>query len=313
MPDAAPMARHLSLRNNHILRNNHTEVDRVMQKQSGLRGWLVSPAGVVALLICAAMVTVLQFSLRTFIPGSMEVGGLTLANFTGLTKPIYLQAFFNTLRLSVETTVFSLLVGYPLAYALVRVRRRALKSFILIIAITPLFLGEIVRTYSWIIVLGNNGFLNTVLRNLGLVDQPVNLMFTHLGVLVALVHVTIPVVVLMLATAISHIDRDYAKAAQSLGAGPVRTFLTVTLPLSMPGILASVTTAFAWTFSAFATPQMIGGGRVPTVSTLVYQLGFASMNFPLAASLSVVGLALTVASLVLLGRCTRRLKAIQVH
>lgn len=307
------MARHLSLRNNHILRNNHTEVDRVMQKQSGLRGWLVSPAGVVALLICAAMVTVLQFSLRTFIPGSMEVGGLTLANFTGLTKPIYLQAFFNTLRLSVETTVFSLLVGYPLAYALVRVRRRALKSFILIIAITPLFLGEIVRTYSWIIVLGNNGFLNTVLRNLGLVDQPVNLMFTHLGVLVALVHVTIPVVVLMLATAISHIDRDYAKAAQSLGAGPVRTFLTVTLPLSMPGILASVTTAFAWTFSAFATPQMIGGGRVPTVSTLVYQLGFASMNFPLAASLSVVGLALTVASLVLLGRCTRRLKAIQVH
>jgi len=284
-----------------------------MQKQSGLRGWLVSPAGVVALLICAAMVTVLQFSLRTFIPGSMEVGGLTLANFTGLTKPIYLQAFFNTLRLSVETTIFSLLVGYPLAYALVRVRHRALKSFILIIAITPLFLGEIVRTYSWIIVLGNNGFINTLLRSLGLIDQPVNLMFTHLGVLVALVHVTIPVVTLMLATAISHIDRDYAKAAQSLGAGPVRTFLTVTLPLSTPGILASVTTAFAWTFSAFATPQMIGGGRVPTVSTLVYQLGFASMNFPLAASLSVVGLALTVASLVLLGRCTRRLKAIQVH
>ncbi|OZI18871.1 ABC transporter permease [Bordetella genomosp. 9] len=287
-----------------------------MDKRSGLRalrGWLVSPASVVALCIVAALITVFQFSLRSFIPGSMDVGGLTLANFTTLNKPIYLDAFANTLLLSVETTIFSLLVAYPLAYALVRVRNRVLKSFILIVSITPLFLGEIVRTYSWIIVLGNNGFINTMLRKAGLIETPLNLMFSHLGVLVALVHVTIPVVVLMLATAISHIDRDYAKAAQSLGAGPVRTFLTVTLPLSMPGILASVTTSFAWTFSAFATPQMIGGGRVPTVSTLVYQLGFSSMNFPLAASLSVSGLALTVVSLMLLGRLTRRFKAIQVH
>lgn len=259
------------------------------------------------------MATVLQYSVRAFIPGSMDVGGVTLANFTGLGKPIYLDAFANTLLLSIETTIFSLLLAYPLAYALVRVRNRFLKSFILIVSITPLFLGEIVRTYSWIIVLGNNGFINTVLRKLGVIEWPLNLMFTHLGVLVALVHVTIPVVVMMLATGISHIDRDYEKAAQSLGAGPVRTFLTVTLPLSMPGIIASVTTSFAWTFSAFATPQMIGGGRVPTVSTLVYQLGFSSMNFPLAASLSVVGLALTAASLVLLGRATRRLKAMGGH
>ncbi|CAB3844748.1 ABC transporter permease [Achromobacter sp. CF-sbj1-Ac2-l] len=284
-----------------------------MNTRSGLRGWLISPAGLIALCIVVAMAAVLQFSVRAFIPGSMEVGGLTLANFSGLGKSIYLSAFINTLLLSIETTVCSLLVAYPLAYALVRVRNRLLKSCILIISITPLFLGEIVRTYSWIIVLGNNGFLNTLLRQLGLIEQPLNLMFTHLGVLIALVHVTIPVVVLMLATAISHIDRDYEKAAQSLGAGPVRTFLTVTLPLSMPGIIASITTAFAWTFSAFATPQMIGGGRVPTVSTLVYQLGFSSMNFPLAASLSISGLALTVAALLLLGRATKRLKAIGAH
>lgn len=284
-----------------------------MNTRSSLRGWLISPAGFVALCICVSMAAVLQYSVRTFIPGSMEVGGLTLANFSGLGKSIYLDAFANTLLLSIETTVFSLLVAYPLAYALVRVRNRLLKSFILIVSVTPLFLGEIVRTYSWIIVLGSNGFINATLRQLGLVETPLNLMFTHLGVLIALVHVTVPVVVLMLATAISHIDRDYEKAAQSLGAGPVRTFLTVTLPLSMPGIIASITTAFAWTFSAFATPQMIGGGRVPTVSTLVYQLGFSSLNFPLAASLSVVGLALTVAALMLLSRATRRLKAVGGH
>lgn len=275
--------------------------------------WLVSPSVIVALCIAASLAAVLQYSLRAFIPGSLDVGGLTFANFAGLTKPIYLAAFSSTVLLSIETTVFSLLIAYPLAYALVRVRSRALKSFILVVSITPLFLGEIVRTYSWIAVLGSNGFVNGMLRWLGLIETPLPMMFSHFGVLVALVHVTVPVVVLMLATAISHIDRDYEKAAQSLGAGPVRVFLTVTLPLSMPGILASITTAFAWTFSAFATPQMIGGGRVPTVSTLVYQLGFSSMNFPFAASLSIVGLLLTAASLLALGLLTRRLHAVGGH
>ncbi|MGB3072623.1 MAG: ABC transporter permease [Ottowia sp.] len=282
-------------------------------RRSDPRVWLVSPAVIVAVCIAVSLLAVLQFSLRAFIPGSLDVGGFTWDNFKGLGKSIYLDAFANTLLLSVETTVLSLLAAYPLAYALVRVKNRALKSFILVVSITPLFLGEIVRTYSWIAVLGSNGFINGALRKLGLIEWPLELMFTHLGVLVALVHVTIPVVVLMLATAISHINRDYEKAAQSLGAGPVRTFLTVTLPLSMPGILASITTAFAWTFSAFATPQMIGGGRVPTVSTLVYQLGFSSMNFPLAASLSVMGLMLTAAALLALGLFTKRLKTIGGH
>lgn len=284
-----------------------------MNKYAKLQGWMISPAVIVAVGICAALVTVFQFSLRTYMPGSLDVGGVTLANFTVLAKAIYLNAVWNTLRLSIETTVFSLLLAYPLAYALVRVRRRALKSFILIASITPLFLGEIVRTYSWMIVLGSTGFINTVLRKLGLIESPINLMFTHAGVLMALVHVTIPVMVLMLATAIAHIDRVYERAAQSLGAGPVRIFLTVTLPLSMPGILAGTTTAFAWTFSAFATPQMIGGGRVPTISTFIYQLGFSSMNFPLAASLSVVGLALTIVSLWGLGSLTARFKNIGGH
>jgi putative spermidine/putrescine transport system permease protein len=281
--------------------------------QHRLKTFLVSPGVVVALGICVALLSVFQFSLRAYIPGSLEVGGLTLSNFTGLLKPIYLTAFWNTLALSIETTVCTLLLAYPLAYALVRVRQRLLKSFILIVSITPLFLGEIVRTYTWIIVLGSNGFINSLLLKIGLIDSPLTLMFTNFGVLVALIHVTIPVVVLMLATGISHIDRDYEKAAQSLGAGPVKTFVTVTLPLSMPGIIAATTTSFAWTFSAFATPQMIGGGRVPTVSTLVYQLGLASMNFPFAASLSIAGLAFTAMALALMGLGTRRLKKLGEH
>jgi putative spermidine/putrescine transport system permease protein len=284
-----------------------------MNMYARLKVWLISPAVVVALSTCAALITVLQFSLRAYVPGSLDVGGFTFANFTGLGNSIYLFALWNTFRLSAETCIFTLLVAYPLAYAMVRVRNRALKSVILVISITPLFLGEIVRTYSWIIVLGSNGFINTMLRKLGLIDSPIDMMYTHFGVLVALVHVTIPVMVLMLGAAIAHIDRRYERAAQSLGAGPISIFVTVTLPLSMPGILASSTTAFAWTFSAFATPQIIGGGRVPTVSTLVYQLGLSSLNFPLAASLSIVGLGLTFVSLLAFGSVTTRLKRIGAH
>jgi putative spermidine/putrescine transport system permease protein len=138
-------------------------------------------------------------------------------------------------------------------------------------------------------------------------------MFTTFGGVVALVHVTMPVMVIMLAAGLSHIDRDYQKAAASLGAGPIRTFFTVTLPLSMPGVVAGVTTAFAWTFSAFATPQLIGGGRVNMVSNLVYQLGFASFNFPFAASLCVAGLALTIVVISALRLAARPLENIGLH
>lgn len=270
--------------------------------------WFVTPGALAALGFLAAMGAVLQYAFRAHIPGSLEVGGFTLANFDGLLRPLYASVFLQTVQLCALTAFFSLLLGYPLAYALVHARNLAWKSVLLVVAVTPLFLGEVVRTYSWLTVLGNTGFVNGALRGLGLIDQPIQLMFTKLGVTLALVHVTLPVMVIMLAAALSHIDRDYQRAAHSLGAGPVRSFLTVTLPLSMPGIVAGAGTAFAWTFSAFATPQIIGGGRVNMVSNLVYQLGFSSFNFPFAASLSIVGLALTAAVLGMLRIGTARLE-----
>jgi len=271
---------------------------------------LVTPAALCAIIYLVAMAMVLQFSVRAFVPGSLTPGGLTLANFMALLKPLYAHVFLNTVWICFLTAFSTLIVGYPLAYALVHVRHPLLKSAILITVITPLFLGEVVRTYSWIIVFGNNGFINSILLALSLIDQPVQLMFTTFGVVVALVHVTIPIMVIMLSTALAHIDRSYVKAAESLGAGPIRAFLTITLPLSTPGIVAGVTTAFAWTFSAFATPQLIGGGRVNMVSNLVYQLGFASFNFPFAASLCVAALVLTGAVLSLLRMAARPLERI---
>jgi putative spermidine/putrescine transport system permease protein len=273
----------------------------------------VTPAVLCALAFAAALAAVMQYSLRAYVPGSLEAGGFTLDNFAALMRPLYARVFLETVWICFLTAFFTLLVGYPLAYALVHARHVALKSTILVIAVTPLFLGEVVRTYSWIVVLGNNGFLNAVLLRLGLIDAPVQFMFTQFGVVTALVHVTLPIMVIMLAAALSHIDRDYERAAASLGAGPIRAFLTVTLPLSTPGIIAGVTTAFAWTFSAFATPQLIGGGRVNMISNLVYQLGFASFNFPFAASLSVAGLLLTFAVLGLMRVAAGPLETIRQH
>jgi putative spermidine/putrescine transport system permease protein len=283
-----------------------------MSQQPFLRVF-TAPAALCAIGFVAAMGAVLQYSLRGYIPGSLEPGGFTLANFADLLKPLYARVFADTVGICAMTAVATLIVGYPLAYALTRIERPIIRSVLLVVVVTPLFLGEVVRTYSWIIVLGNNGFINSFLLALGLTDTPVQFMFTPFGVVLALVHVTLPVMVIMLAAGLSHIDRDYLRAAESLGAGPIRAFLTVTLPLSMPGIIAGTTTAFAWTFSAFATPQMIGGGRVNMVSNLVYQLGFASFNFPFAAALCVAGLALTILLLTLLRLALRPLQRIELH
>ncbi|MBO0757671.1 MAG: ABC transporter permease [Bradyrhizobiaceae bacterium] len=270
----------------------------------------ITPAVLSATLFAASMIAVLQFSIREEIPGSLDVGGLTLDNFTAMLHPIYGRVFLDTLWICALTAVISLVLGYPLAYALVHTRNLAVKSAILIITVTPLFLGEVVRTYSWIVVLGSNGFINLLLLKLKLIAEPLRILFTLTGVVIALVHVTLPVVTVMLAAAIAHIDVDYEKAAASLGAGPVRVFLTITLPLSGPGIVAGLSTAFAWTFSAFATPQLVGGGKVNMISNLVYQLGFSNFNFPFAASLSVAGLALTFASLALLRIALRPIERI---
>src|SRR5215510_6906848 len=253
----------------------------------------VAPATLCAFAFVAALAAVMQYSLRAYVPGSLEPGGFTLANFAALLKPLYARVFLDTVWICFLTALFTLIVGYPLAYALVHARNVALKSVILVIAVTPLFLGEVVRTYSWIVVLGNNGFVNSMLLKAGLIGAPVQFMFTEFGVVTALVHVTLPVMVIMLAAALSHIDRDYERAAASLGAGPIRVFLTVTLPLSTPG--------------------MIGGGRVNMVANLVYQLGFASFNFPFAASLSVAGLVLTFAVLTLMRAATGPLEKIGLH
>lgn len=275
--------------------------------------WFAAPAAVLAVVLVTAMAALLQYTFRQHVPGSIQVGGITLENFGRMSNWVYLRVFVDSLQLSAATALFSLLLGYPLALALVRTRSAALKSTIMIVTIIPLFTGDIVRTYSWLIVLGKHGFINGTLKWLGLIDTPFELLYTMTGVTVALVQYSLPVMVIILAAAISHINVDYEKAAASLGAGPVAVLWNVTLPLSMPGILSGTVTIFAWTLSAFATPQLVGGGKVNMVSNMVYQLGFSNFDFPFAATLSLVSLALIFAILGVFGVGMRRLEARGIH
>jgi putative spermidine/putrescine transport system permease protein len=270
--------------------------------------WFIAPAALVAMLLVASLAMLFQYSFRAHLPGTLDVGGFTLDNFQDLGKWLYLRVFIDSLVISAWTAGLSLLLGYPLALALVRCRSPWLKAAILIAVIIPMFTGDIVRTYSWLIVLGTRGFINGSLLGLGVIDAPIPLLFTTTAVVVALVQYSLPVIVVILSAAISHIDSDYEKAAASLGAGPLSVLWNVTLPLSMPGILSGTVTIFAWTMSAFATPQLVGGGKVNMVSNMVYHLGFASFNFPFAAVLSMVSLLLIMMVLALLGLWLRRLE-----
>ena len=257
--------------------------------------WFLTPALLLSAVYLLALIMILQYSFREFIPGSLLVGAWTFDNLNYIARPLFFNVFYDTVVISAWTAAVTLLIAYPIAYALVRTRSSVIRAAILVIAITPLFTGEIARTYSWIIVLGYNGFINSVLLALSVIERPIQMMFTTFGVIVVLVHFTLPIMVIILATALSHIDPNYEKAADSLGAGPIRAFFTVTLPLSSPGVVAGSLTCFAWTFSAFATPQLIGGGQINMIGNLVYQLGIAGFNYPLAAVLSLAGVVLTLA------------------
>ena len=246
----------------------------------------------------AALGSLLELSVFEFVPGSVRTGGLTSANFRAVLSPSHLRPIWDTLVLSVLTTGFTLLASYPVAYALARARSRRVRSLLLLLTLAPFFTGAIVRTYGWTIILGN-----------AIVHWPVKLLFQPSGVLVGLVHFAMPTMILILAAALSHIDPAYERAAESLGARPARIFLRVTLPLSMPGIVSGSLIVFAWTFSAFPTPELLGGGRVKMIANVVKDLALDSFNWPGSAAFAAVALLVTLGLLAAIAVFTGRAPA----
>ena len=252
---------------------------------------LLAPSLAVLAVFAVALGALLQFSFVEFIPGSLQTGGLTAKNFQGVLAPQYLRYIWDTIALSAATTVLTLVASYPVAYALARSPSRRVRTLLLVLTLAPFFTGAIVRTYAWMLVLGNS-----------FVRWPVKLLFEPSGVLVGLVHFSMPTMILILAAAISHVDPTYERAAASLGASPRRTFWRVTLPLTMPGIASGALVVFAWTFSAFPTPELLGGGKVKMIANVVKDLALDSFNWPGSAAFAAVALVITLALLVAMGR-----------
>ncbi len=234
--------------------------------------WLAAPLALLLLVYFFLPLTLLlSNSFRLVVVGQPTPPGLTLANYVRfLGDPFYLTALWATLQLGLTVTVLSTLMGYPVAYGLVRSRHR-FKTALRLLVVAPLLVSVVIRTYGWIVLLANNGAVNNALLGLGLVEAPVRFMFTHLGVTIGLLHFGLPVAILSLVGVIETVDRTLEDAARGLGATPLQAFLRVTLPLTLPGIAAASMLVFSSAVAAFVIPALMGGPSLIVLPTLIYQ------------------------------------------
>lgn len=261
--------------------------------------WLVAPLAIVMLLAFdLPLVAMLGRSV-------MGDGGFTLAHFREVVEAsVYLKVLLNTFRLATITAVACVLIGYPLAYWLTTLRARW-QMVALAMVVVPFWISILVRTYAWIVVLGNAGIVNRSLLSLGWIDSPIAFLYNELGVIVGTVNVLLPFLVLPLYAAMLKIDRQLLRAAETLGAGPWVTFRRVFLPLSMPALAAGAVLVFILTLGFFITPAVLGGGRVPMIANMLDLLVNQMPNWEMAAAVSAVLLIVTLALFVVYLRLTR--------
>lgn len=240
---------------------------------------------------------------------------LTTWGFAQYTKALSdgfgLGVLLDTLRLGVETTLVCLMLGFPLAWLHRSVGPRW-QGAIILITVLPLLTSVIVRTFAWIVILGRQGIVNTVLLELGLTDTPLRLLYTHAGLVIALAQVQLPLMVLPLIDALHKLDPNLESASAALGAGRWRSFFRVVLPLSLPGIIAGSVLTFSAAVTAFITQSLVGGGQQLYMPMYIYQQALTLQNWPFAAVISMifmVAVLICIALFNLLGRYTRRYAA----
>ena len=221
------------------------------------------------------------------------------------TDAYYLGVLGDTLWLGVLTTAVSLLLGYPLAYHLALTRSRA-KPLLIVCILSPLLVGIVIRCYGWMILLADRGLVNAMLIDGGWRAKPLPLMYNRFGVTVALVHVFLPFMVLSLTGVLKRLDPHLLEAAMTLGASPFRAFLEVTLPLSLPGILAGSLLVFSLAISSFVVPILLGGFKVQVLPMIIYEQMLSVFDWPFGAANAFVLLVLSVILIALYIRATER-------
>jgi putative spermidine/putrescine transport system permease protein len=270
-----------------------------------LWGGLLLPAITILLPFFVACLVLLRYSFNTWSSETGMVPAWVLGNFfIMLGDPFYLGVLANTLKLGAIVTALGLLVGYPVAYAITLVRH---KHFFLLLAVVPLWMDVLIRAFGWIVLLSRFGLVNNVIVGLGIVDARVTLIGTPLAVVLDLLHETLPFMIVTLFSVLQRQDPTLREAAMNLGANRIVTFFRITLPLSLPGMLASSILAFSLAISAFAGPLILGAGKVPMMSLIIFQQMTFGMNWALGSAEAVTLMVIVLALLYLYNVLLRRL------
>jgi putative spermidine/putrescine transport system permease protein len=266
-----------------------------MTRRTDPIAWLVLPTGLLFVVFFLLPLGVMaMLSVLSGNPVTAPNVEPTLKHYRRmLDDDYYAEVLLTTLRIGLVTTIAALLIGYPLAHWMARMRSRFGYALLLTAVLAPLLTGVVVRTYAWMTLLSDKGVINALLLDTGLIKSPLPLMYNEFGIELALVHIYVPYMVLTLAGVIGRIDERLEEAARNLGAGRFRAFLEVTLPLSLPGILAGSALVFALSISAYVTPILMGGFQVMTLPILIYQQISASFNIGFAAALGLVLLSIS--------------------
>ncbi|MCR8546917.1 ABC transporter permease [Salipiger sp. P9] len=259
--------------------------------------WLILPIALLfALFFVLPISLMLLMSVLTGNPMFEQGVRFTPENYIRFASDSYnWEVLWITIRIGLSTTLAALLLGYPLAHLMARVHSRTGHALLLIAVLAPMLTGIVVRTFAWMAILSDTGVVNATLMRFGLIDRPLPLLNSETGIVIGLTHIYIPYMVLTLNGVISRIDERLEQAATNLGAHPLRAFWEVTLPLSVPGILAGSLLVFALSISAYVTPLLMGGFQFMTLPLLIYQQISASFNIGFAAALGIILLVISLA------------------
>lgn len=230
-----------------------------------------------------SLIRIFDYSLYGYVQGKI-VYQRSIVNYLGFfMDSYYLGVLWNTIRLSALCTFYSLLLGYPLAYAGVRIKSSLGRQALLMIVFLPLVISVVVRSYGWFVLMSTKGMMNWLLGALGLIDSPISLMYTETAVLIGMVHVFLPFMVFPILSSLKSMNPSLREAAYDLGASKWQRFVRVTFPLSLSGVLGGVEIVFTLGISAYVTPVLLGGGKIIVLSRLIYN-NTLGMNWPMAAT-----------------------------
>ncbi len=277
------------------LSGNMQEEKRLQSQKKDKASFLLSAPMIVwtLLFVGATIVYIIALSFLKRDPdGYGVIMEFTLENYAKLFNADYAKVFWNTIVLGIKTTVLCVLIGYPFGYYMGRASKKG-RTILMLLVIVPFWTNALIRVYGWRILLVGNGPINTALMALGLIDKPLKLLNTHGAMLLGMVYALLPFMILPTYSSVEKMDWSLVDAGRDMGANPAKTFLTVTLPLTAPGLLTGCVLVFVPSLALFFMADLMGGTGDIVIGNLVHDQLLKSRDWPFAAALSVVLLAIT--------------------